>query len=64
MGILVPPGDPIRLAKAINFLLQNEDVRLKIAYEGRKLVKEKYSLETACKKLCSIYKQLEESFLA
>jgi len=63
-GILVPPGDSNRLAKAINFLLQNEDVRLKITYEGRKLVREKYSLETACKRLCSIYKQLEESFLA
>ena len=63
-GILIPPGDTNSLAKAINFLLKNEDVRLKMACEGRKLVKEKYSLETACKKLCSIYKQLEESFLA
>jgi glycosyltransferase involved in cell wall biosynthesis len=61
-GILTPPGDPNSLAKAINFLLENEDIRLKMACEGRKLVKEKYSLETACKKLCSIYKQLKESF--
>jgi glycosyltransferase involved in cell wall biosynthesis len=59
-GILVPPGDPIRLAEAINFLLENEDVRLKMAREGLKLVEEKYSLESACKKLCSIYKQLWE----
>jgi len=57
-GILVPPGDPIRLAEAINYLLENEDVRLKLAHEGRKLVKEQYSLETACKKLCLIYKRL------
>jgi glycosyltransferase involved in cell wall biosynthesis len=63
-GILIPPGDSNSLAKAINFLLENEDVRLKMACEGRKLVREKYSLETACKKLCLIYKQLEESFLA
>lgn len=61
-GILIPPGDTNSLAKAINFLLKNEDVRLKMACEGRKLVREKYSLETACKKLCSIYKQLTESF--
>jgi glycosyltransferase involved in cell wall biosynthesis len=60
-GILVPPGDSIRLAEAINYLLENEDVRLKMAREGRKLVIEQYSLENACNKLCSIYKQLMES---
>jgi glycosyltransferase involved in cell wall biosynthesis len=59
-GILVPPGNSIHLAEAIDYLLENEDVRLKIASEGRKLVKEQYSLENACKKLCSIYKQLIE----
>jgi glycosyltransferase involved in cell wall biosynthesis len=57
-GILVPPGDSIHLAGAINFLLENEDVRLKMAREGRKLVKEQYSLEIACKKLYLIYKNL------
>ena len=59
-GILVPPGNSIHLAEAIDYLLENENVRLKIASEGRKLVKEQYSLENACKKLCSIYKQLIE----
>jgi len=63
-GILVPPGDSIRLAEAIGYLLENEDVRLKMACEGRILVKERYSLETTCKRLCSIYKQLKESFRA
>jgi glycosyltransferase involved in cell wall biosynthesis len=57
-GILVPPGNPIRLAEAINFLLENEDVRLKMACEGRKLVEEHYSIEITCKKLCLIYKHL------
>jgi glycosyltransferase involved in cell wall biosynthesis len=57
-GILVPPNDPLRLAKAINYLLENKDVRLKMAREGRKLVEERYSLETVCKKLCLVYKQL------
>jgi len=59
-GILVPPGDSIYLAKAINYLLENENVRLKMAREGRKLVKEQYSIENACNKLCLIYKQLRE----
>jgi glycosyltransferase involved in cell wall biosynthesis len=59
-GILVPPGDPPRLAEAIDHLLENEDVRLKMAREGRKLVEEQYSVENACIKLCLIYKQLRE----
>lgn len=59
-GMLFPPGDAIRLAEAIDYLLENEDVRLKMACEGRKLVKEQYSLENIRKKLCSIYKQLME----
>jgi glycosyltransferase involved in cell wall biosynthesis len=61
-GILIPPGDPIHLTEAIKYLLENEDVRLKMACEGRKLVREQYSLEVTCKKLCLIYKQLKESF--
>jgi glycosyltransferase involved in cell wall biosynthesis len=61
-GILVPPGNPTRLAEAIDYLLENEDVRLKMACEGRKLVKEQYSLENAAKKLCSIYKQLRNHY--
>ena len=61
-GILFPPGDIIRLAEAIDYLLENEDIRLKMACRGRILVKEKYSLENACKKLCSIYRQLKEHY--
>jgi len=57
-GILVTPGNAIHLAEAIDYLLENEHMRLKMAWEGRRLVKEQYSLENTCKKLCSIYKQL------
>jgi len=60
-GILVPPGNSTHLAEAIDYLLENGDIRLRMACEGRKLVKEQYSLENACKKLCLIYKQLMES---
>jgi len=58
-GILVPPGNSIQLAKAIDYLLENEDVRSKLSCEGRKLVEEKYSLDIACKKLYLIYRQLK-----
>ncbi|MEM2971693.1 MAG: glycosyltransferase family 4 protein [Candidatus Bathyarchaeia archaeon] len=59
-GILVPPGNALRLAEAIDYLLENKDVRLKMVCEGQKLVRKQYSLEIACKKLCSIYKQFNE----
>lgn len=59
-GMLVPPGNPVTLAEAIDYLLENEDVRLKMIREGRKLVKAQYSLENTCKKLRSIYRQLRE----
>jgi len=60
-GILVPTGNSAVLAKAIDYLLKNRDVRLKMACEGRKLVERRYSLENACKTLISIYKQLIEA---
>ncbi len=61
-GILVQPNDPIRLAEAIQYLLENKDVRFKMAREGRKRVMKEYSLGIVSKKLCAIYKQLMESF--
>lgn len=61
-GILVPSGDAIHLAEAIDYLLENEGVRRKMAREGRKLVEEHYSLEKTCKKLRLIYEQLIELF--
>jgi glycosyltransferase involved in cell wall biosynthesis len=61
-GILVPPGDYIQLAKAIQYLLENADIRLKMARKGRELVIKQYSLETTCKKLCLVYEQLNNWF--
>ena len=61
-GMLVPPGNIIQLAEAIDYMLENENVRLKMAREGLKLVKEKYSLENACKRLCSLYEQITSNF--
>jgi glycosyltransferase involved in cell wall biosynthesis len=61
-GILVPVGNHLQLANAIQHLLENENIRLKMGREGRKLVIEQYSIEKACQKLCSIYKQLSEWF--
>ncbi|MCW4007338.1 MAG: glycosyltransferase family 4 protein [Candidatus Bathyarchaeota archaeon] len=59
-GILIPPGDPKRLAEALAYLLENETIRFRMASEGQKLVKEQYSIDVVCKKLRSIYSQLNE----
>jgi glycosyltransferase involved in cell wall biosynthesis len=57
-GILVKPGDYVQLANAIQFLLDNTDVREKIASKGREHVISQYSLEVVSMKLYNIYAQL------
>ncbi|MEM2779670.1 MAG: glycosyltransferase family 4 protein [Candidatus Bathyarchaeia archaeon] len=57
-GILFPPGNCFKLAKAIHYMLKNADVRLKIAQAGRKHVIQNYSLKFIVKKLQKIYEHL------
>ena len=57
-GILAPPNDPIKLAEAIQYLLENEDIRIKFGKEGRKKVERKFSWDVIAKRLCKIYKEL------
>lgn len=57
-GILIPQNDPVALARAIQYLLENKEVRTKFGREGRKRIIKHYSLEASVKKLCGIYKQL------
>jgi glycosyltransferase involved in cell wall biosynthesis len=59
-GILIPTDDSIRLAEAIQYLLENKDVRLKMGHEGRTLVTKYHSLEAAAKKLIMVYERLTE----
>jgi len=54
-GILVPVNNPEKLAEAIQYLLDNEDVRVRLGLEGRKLIKRNFSLDVIAKKLCNIY---------
>jgi len=58
-GVLVQPDDH-HLAEAIQYLLKNRNIGFEMGREGRMLVMKEYSLEIASKKLCTIYKQLEE----
>ena len=44
-GLLVPPRDPTALAAAILRLLNDEKLRNKYSYNGRKVIKERFSID-------------------
>jgi glycosyltransferase involved in cell wall biosynthesis len=50
--------DPKDIAKKIDILLCNEDLRIKLGKAGRSLTEEKYSWENESKKLIELYKNL------
>jgi len=55
-GILVPANNAKKLGEAIDYLLDNENIRIKFGENGRNWVEKNFSLETSIKKLCGIYK--------
>jgi len=57
-GILVPPGNPGALARAIISLLKNRDLARQIAEEGFRLVKEKFRIERMIEETRRIYDRL------
>jgi len=57
-GILVPPNDAIKLAEAIQFLLDNEYVGKRYGEEGRKCVLENFSIKVIVRRLCEVYEEL------
>ena len=57
-GILVPPGNPIKLAEALQYLLDNEDTRLKFGKQGVKWIVENFSSEVTITRLIDIYRSL------
>ena len=57
-GILIPPNDAVKLAEAIQYLLDNEDIRKKLGKEGRIWIEKNFSNEVIIKKLFQIYKEL------
>lgn len=54
-GLLVPVNNCIKLADAINYLLDNPDIRLKLGKMGLKTVEKNFSIKTVIKRLCNIY---------
>lgn len=57
-GILVPPEDPKALARAINNLLENEELRKKLSQAAYKKVREKYSINAYSIRMLDFYKSL------
>lgn len=60
-GILLPPNDPVSLAAAIDYLIENSDVRASLGKKARDHVIENYSIESATRTLCTIYERLSNS---
>ena len=54
-GILVPPGDPIALAKALSQLLENETLRLEKGRNGRQLILEKFTWDRVAQHTTAFY---------
>lgn len=57
-GILIPPNNPLKLAEAIQYLMDNEDIRIRMSKEGREYVMRNFSLDVVVKKLCKIYRNI------
>lgn len=57
-GILVPPGNPIKLSEALQYLLDNEDTRLKLGKKGVKCIAENFSSKATAELLIKIYRSL------
>ena len=57
-GVLVPPGNPEALAGAISSLLKNRDLARRMAEEGFRLVKEKFSIGKMVEETKKIYDRL------
>jgi len=54
-GLIVPKQEVRALAKAINLLLENPELRNRLAENGRKRVRERFSWETAAKNMVALY---------
>ncbi|HFB99935.1 MAG TPA: glycosyltransferase, partial [Phaeodactylibacter sp.] len=57
-GICVNPEDPKAISKAINYLLENDDIAKQMGENGRRAVEEKYNWATQEKKLIHLYQQI------
>jgi glycosyltransferase involved in cell wall biosynthesis len=57
-GLLVPPRDFVALAKAIELLINDEELRLKMGANGRAIAEADFSIESVIKQTMDIYQEL------
>ena len=63
-GFLVPPRDVSSLFKKLLFLLQNEDIAIKMGKEGRKIIEEKFPVKKMVDEIERLYLELSEKRFA
>jgi len=57
-GFLVPPEDPVALAAALERLVKDRDLRLRMGRKGREIAVKKFSLDIAVRKHEELYLKL------
>jgi glycosyltransferase involved in cell wall biosynthesis len=57
-GLLVPPKDVKALGDAIQFLLQNDELRIQMSKNCRKIAVEEYSLEVQANRYLKLYREM------
>ena len=57
-GILVPPNDPIKIAKALKKLLGDKELREKYGREGRRMIEQRFSSDCITKEITQIYEKM------
>lgn len=57
-GILTPPNNPMKLAEAIQYLLDNDQVRSKFGKKGREHIVKNFSSDVIAERLIEIYKSM------
>ncbi len=57
-GICVDPLNPKKIVKAINYLLNNKEEAIRMGYNGRKMILQKYNWNNEEKRLISCYENL------
>ena len=60
-GLLVPPGDPVALADAIQWLLEHPAERKHMGEAGRQLARERFDMRKWAARLAEIYRELASS---
>jgi glycosyltransferase involved in cell wall biosynthesis len=65
-GLLVPPKKPMALYKAMEKLLQSPEIAIQMGVEGRRLAREKFTLDNNASQYIKNYENLilDRRFLA